>query len=97
MSDYARHEEATRSNAEAARAHRASTLAIVKPILVKTYGAGSMTLALADHLAESIDNYIPRWKSQGSNRESMIRETCWNWMTGGTTAERVARDIEAAL
>lgn len=102
MSDYARHEEATRANTEAARARRENTLATIKPILIKTYGFGSMTLALADHLAKSITNksitnYTPRWEGQGSNREGMIRETCWNWMTGGTTAEHVARDIEAAL
>lgn len=76
-----------------------STEDTIRPILTKTYGDGSMPRALATHLAEKID----AWPDSGQptygaeTREDMIRLTCWDWFSGGGTAEGVARQIEAAL
>jgi type IV pilus biogenesis protein CpaD/CtpE len=72
-----------------------NTLEVVQPIIVDTYGKGSMTIALAEHVANEIDTFEPQYPDD--TREDMIRLTCWNWMTGGSTAEIVARKIEAAL
>lgn len=67
----------------------------IQPIVEHAYGKGSMSQALAEHLAKSINNYRPHFP--GQTREDMIRETCWSWMTGGGTATIVAQRIEAAL
>lgn len=72
-----------------------NTLEVVRPIIVDTYGKGSMTIALAEHVANKINTFQPRYPDE--TREDMICETCWNWMAGGNTAENVARKIEAAL
>ena len=69
------------------------TFEIVTPILVRTYGRGGMVQGLAKHLAAKID--AQEWDSRG--REYMIMRTCWDWMTGGSTADDVAKRIEAAL
>lgn len=73
-----------------------STLDVVLPIIESTYGRGSMPKALAEHLAEKIDAHSPSERYHYS-RETMIRDTCWNWFSGGSTAEHVAERIEAAL
>jgi hypothetical protein len=73
-----------------------STLDIIEPIIVKTYGKGAVSVALAEHLANKIDTFQSR-QFGPETREDMIRETCWNWMTGGSTAERAAGKIEIAL
>lgn len=70
-----------------------STVGIVRPIIEWAYGGGSFPQALATNLAEKID--AQNWDSRG--REYMIMRTCWDWMPGGTTAERVAKKIEEAL
>ncbi len=71
------------------------TLSIVQPIVVSTYGKGSMVTSLAARLAEKIDAFEQH--TDRDTRERMIWETCWNWMPGGTTAQSVATKIEAAL
>ena len=68
-----------------------STLVIISPILHSTYGKGGMVADFADHLAQKIDAY------DGTDRERMILDMCWNWFSGGTTAASVARKIEEAL
>lgn len=78
-----------------------STLDTILPILTDTYGEGGMVRALAEHLSVKID----RWDSPNPvqptygarDREDMVRQTCWDWFSGGTTAEGVARRIEEAL
>lgn len=69
---------------------------IILPILRRTYGTSEMVDRLATHLAEKIADYDPEdthWKT----RESVVRETCWLWFSGGGTAQRVAEQIEEAL
>lgn len=70
---------------------RSGTLSAIAPILHATYGETEWTDALAVHLANKIDAY------DGVNRAQMILTTCWDWMTGGTTAASTARKIEEAL
>lgn len=72
----------------------------IRPILGETYGDGSMVDALAIDLSERIE----RWNDHPSQpsyedrtREDMIFQTCWNWFSGGSTAESVAKQIEEAL
>jgi hypothetical protein len=66
---------------------------VITPILKLTYGKGSMVDAAAADLAQRIaaENYDDR------GREHMVMLRCWDWFTGGSTAESVARKIEAAL
>lgn len=71
-----------------------STHELIEPIIVRTYGTSPMTKAMVEHLASKIergdfDHY--------DSREDMIRSVCWDWMTGGSTAEVVAQRIEAVL
>jgi hypothetical protein len=75
-----------------------NTQAIITPILERTYGKGNMVDALAALLAARIDNWpnAPEYeKSRG--REYIVMSICWDWMTGGDTAEYVAKKIEAVL
>jgi hypothetical protein len=67
----------------------------VAPILHRTYGKGGMVDALADHLATQIDAYptTPGTRS----RQDIIMLTCWDWFSGGDTANHVAEQIEAVL
>lgn len=76
-----------------------TTADVIRPILVETYGDGSMVHSLADHLAEKIDAWPEKIQPNyyASTREDMILRTCWDWMSGGTTAEAVAAEIEDAL
>lgn len=74
------------------------TREIIAPILRETYGKGRMVDSLADHLAQKIDAWPdakPRFGVR--NREDMICMTCWDWFSGGTTAESIAKEIETAL
>jgi hypothetical protein len=69
---------------------------VIAPILRDTYGKGSMVESLADHLAQKIDAHDGSQRYSGS-REDMVFRTCWDWFSGGSTAEAVAEEIEAAL
>lgn len=64
----------------------------VREIIISTYGNGSMPHALADYIEEELQN-LPA----SVDRETWLRNVCWNWFSGGTTAEGVAARIEAAL
>lgn len=71
---------------------------LIRSLVVKTYGGGSMPLALSVELARKIDNYEPRTDDlEDEDRERMIRDTCWNWFSGGGTANSLAAKIEALL
>lgn len=72
-----------------------TTLEIITPILENTYGEGETVTALAEYLSGRIDTFEPSYPDD--TRERMICVTCWDWMTGGSTAASVARRIEAAL
>lgn len=72
-----------------------TTFKAISPIIEGIYGKGGMPLSLAEHLAPKIDQWTPRYPNE--TREAMIRETCWNWFSGGSAAEMVARKIEEAL
>lgn len=65
----------------------------IEPILRETYGKGAMCSALVDNLAAKID--AKDWDDRG--REYMVHMMCWDWFSGGTTAENTARKIEAVL
>jgi hypothetical protein len=65
----------------------------IEAIIYKTYGRGAYSESLVKHLAEKIAD--DAWGSRG--REHTIMLICWDWMTGGSTAESVARQIELAL
>lgn len=71
-------------------------LEIIQPIIFDVYGDTAMARALAEHLAERVEN--TDWRKETSySREDSIRNVCWDWMTGGDTAQYVANRIEAAL
>jgi hypothetical protein len=75
-----------------------NTASIIAPIVTKTYGDTDMATALVENLAEKIDDWPRRRKHHSfRDREDMVRMTCWDWFSGGSTAECVAEDIEAAL
>ena len=76
-----------------------TTRDVITPILYRTYGKGKMVDSLADHLAAEIDAWAPDPRLRGTNldRETMIMRVCWDWMTGGSTAESVAREIDRAV
>lgn len=67
----------------------------IAPILFDTYGENNTTRALAADLAGRIDGY--EFEENHRTRHDMIMLTCWNWFSGGGTAESVAERIEAAL
>ncbi len=71
-----------------------STSDVIGPILRATYGKGAMADALIGHLAAKLDagDY-----GRYAGREDMVVAVCWDWMTGGATAEAVAKQIERAL
>lgn len=71
------------------------TLKLILPIIEKTYGRGSMPRALAAHLAEKVEAWDG--SDEHRSREDMIRLTCWDWFSGGTTAASAARKVEEAL
>lgn len=73
------------------------TLATIRPIILRAYGSGPMAEALAEYLAAKIDTYSPDHAGERNSRERMIMLTCWDWMTGGSTAESVAARIATAL
>lgn len=71
-----------------------STQERIEPIIRRTYGGNAMAERLAHYLVELIEAWEP---DELETREDMIRDTCWNWFAGGSTAELVARQIEEAL
>jgi hypothetical protein len=73
-----------------------TTHEIIQPILRRTYGNGAMVDALAQRLAERVDEESPQdWR--GRDRETMVLHECWNWFSGGGTAGITAKRIEHAL
>lgn len=70
-----------------------TTLDLIWPTISNTYGASSSSRAMAAELVRRID--AEDWDSRG--REYMVMRICWDWMTGGGTAESAARQIERAL
>lgn len=66
---------------------------VIEPIILRTYGDNGMSRALVVHLAAKIND--GDYDSRG--REHMIMHICWDWFSGGTTAEAVAGEIEAQL
>lgn len=74
-----------------------TTLQRVQPIVSRIYGRlhEQRSQELAVRLAERIDAWEPR--DPEDTREDMVREMCWSWFSGGSTAAIVARDIEGAL
>lgn len=76
-----------------------STLGIISPILHLAYGEGAMVHDLAIALTNKIDAWPDSaGASYGeATREGMIRMTCWDWMSGGSTAEHVAKKKTSRL
>ena len=64
--------------------------ATITPIITSTYGDNDMSRALIAHLVGKIPTL-------GQSRQHDVMLTCWDWFSGGTTAESVARKIEEAL
>jgi hypothetical protein len=64
---------------------------IVTTIIINVYGRNTMAKSLAYDLIEK----MPGWDKD--DREHQIMQTCWNWFSGGSTAEAVAYKIEMAL
>lgn len=69
----------------------------IRPILLATYGKTAMVDDLVVHLSEEIDAYPNGVRGGYRSREETIMLICWDWMTGGTTADSVAKKIEAVL
>jgi hypothetical protein len=70
-----------------------STADLIAPIIHETYGHGPMPDAFVKHLAWKIE--ADDFDSRG--REYGIMIACWDWFSGGTTADATAQKIEAAL
>lgn len=68
---------------------------LVTTIVTDVYGQNAMARGLASDLIEK----IPGWDEGNDerDREHQIMLTCWNWFSGGSTAEAVARKIETVL
>jgi len=69
-------------------------------VLEDTYGKGVFVDALTDELVRQ----IPQWKLEHdanpglqSEVERLIMMRCWDFFTGGTTAESVAHRIKMKL
>lgn len=77
------------------------TAELIAPFLYQTYGEGGYIRSLVQHLAGRIESFQPRDPAYHGDvetqREKMIMHVCWDWQSGGSTAESVARRIEAAL
>lgn len=71
-----------------------STLETIKPIIYGAYGQSPMAEALAENLAHKIDS---GQTGRDGTREDLIWRVCWDWMSGGDTAQSVAKRIEEAL
>ncbi len=75
------------------------TTATIRPIIEDTYGKD----ALSDTLIKSLVHKIETFEAEdhdsyyGRSRENIVRETCWLFFSGGSTAASVARHIEEAL
>jgi hypothetical protein len=69
------------------------TYTAILPVVQRIYGAGDWTEAMTRELARRLD--AKDWDSRG--REYMVMMVCWDWMTGGTTAEHAAKEILVAL
>jgi hypothetical protein len=65
------------------------------PDIATTYGDNGVSRALAAYLAEKITN--GEFEKDSRGREYRIMVTCWNWFSGGTTAESVAKKIEQEM
>lgn len=75
-----------------------TTLEIVQSVLEPIYGSGSFPQAGYQHIAKKVDawpNCKPSYHAR--DREQMILHTCWDFFTGGGTAEIAARRLEEAL
>jgi hypothetical protein len=72
-----------------------NTADIIRPILIETYGKGGLVEALVDNLADAIDHV---WQNDERDElERSIMLSCWNWFTGGCTADMTATKIMEAL
>lgn len=71
----------------------------ISPALTSIYGDNGLTRALVLHLGTKIDMHEDGDPAiYGDNqRYDMIRETCWNWFSGGGTASIAAERVEAVL
>jgi hypothetical protein len=65
----------------------------ILPVVQRIYGAGDWTEALTRELARRLD--LMDWDSRG--REYMVMMICWDWMTGGSTADYASKEILTAL
>lgn len=64
---------------------------IIRTVVTNRYGRNPMANGLADDLIEK----IPGWDKDDRERQIML--TCWNWFSGGSTAEVVAHQIKMGL
>lgn len=75
-----------------------TTFDIVRETLESIYGEGSFCQAGYEHIASKIDAWPDVKPSyQAENREEMIMHACWDFFTGGSTAQIAARRLEEAL
>lgn len=64
---------------------------LIAPIVQSAYGRGEMSRALLTHLATKIPSYAE------GDRQRRVMLVCWDFFSGGSTAESVAAKIEGAL
>jgi len=71
----------------------------IAPIIFETYGETEWGRSLAEYLVTKIEAWPNRVQPSyyADTREDMVRLTCWDWFSGGSTAEYVAKKIEAVL
>jgi hypothetical protein len=67
---------------------------IITTVVTGRYGQNAMAYGLAEDLIKK----MPDWNEEDrEERERQIMLTCWNWFSGGGTAEIVAHQIKMAL
>jgi hypothetical protein len=66
--------------------------ALITPTLTQVYGDSDRTLNMVEYLAGDLQD-----REAGPTRQARICDVCWSWMTGGSTAQSVAVDIEQLL
>ena len=70
----------------------------IREAVYEVYGKGAMADGLIEDLAKRIDACEPVvTEGDALRRSDTIFKTCWNWFSGGSTAELATQDIEESL
>ena len=73
------------------------TVEKILPALQESYGEGAMVTALAQHIVQQWPNMVAEAEDGWHDLQHSLRLTCWNWFSGGDTANLTADRILEAL